>query len=158
MAIAISQHTNEERNTIAEMEKKLEEREDAYKTSVERKFYAQLSQEREKFDDKVKELKKRYNKSDYGVLCFIFTISLIFVIIYRHFNYNKIESELKIKYPYIYDKINQINYDIDSYNTFEFALIITTYHYIVYKLISKRFTVMFLCGICCIYMWFQSNN
>ena len=148
MTVVIKQHTNE-RDAIAQMEKKLEERE---------QFYVQLSQEREKLDDKIKELKKRYNNSDYGVLCFIFTISLISVIIYRHFNYNKIENELKIKYPYIYDKINQINYNIDNYNTFEFALIVTTYHYIVYKLISKRFIVMFLCGICCIYMWFQMNN
>ena len=150
MAVTIRQHTNEQ-DTIAQMEKKLEAREDAFKTSVERKFYAQLNQEREKFDDKIKELKKRYNKSDYGVLCFIFTLSLISVIIYRHFNYNKIERELKINCPYIYDKINQINYDIDSYNTFEFALMITIYHYIVYKMISNRFIVMFASVICSLY-------
>ena len=144
MAVTIMQHTNEQ-DKIAQMEKKLEAREDAFQ------FHLELSQEKKKFDDKMKELKKRYNKSNYGVLFFIFTMSLISVIMYRHLNYNKIEKKLQMNYPYIYDKINQINYDIDSYNTFEFALIVTVYHYIVYKMISNRFIVMVASVTCSLY-------
>ena len=135
-----------------QLERQLEKRENDYRDQIERKFYKDLREEQIKFDNKVKEIKKRYSSSDYGVMPFIFIISLISVIIYRNVNYDKYDSYLKANYSFIHDKMNNINYDIDSYNVFECALIVTGYHYIIHKLIVHRFLVLFSCVLCGFYM------
>tara|TARA_Y100000389_G_scaffold3267_1_gene3161 strand:+ start:122 stop:565 length:444 start_codon:yes stop_codon:yes gene_type:complete len=137
-----------ENKTISQLEMNLEKREDEFRANCERKFNRELREEKNKFNNKVKEIKRSY---EYGVIAFVFILSLISVILYRNMNISKIDYYIKTNYPQFYVKINELNYDINSYNTFEFTLIVATYHYIMYKIIINRFSIIFIVTICSIY-------
>jgi len=137
-----------ENKTISQLEMNLEKREDEFRANCERKFNRELREEKNKFNNKVKEIKRSY---EYGVIAFVFILSLISVILYRNMNISKIDYYIKTNYPQLYVKISELNYDINSYNTFEFTLIVATYHYIMYKIIINRFSIIFIVTICSIY-------
>lgn len=137
-----------ENKTISQLEMNLEKREDEFRANCERKFNRELREEKIKFNNKVKEIKRSY---EYGVIAFVFILSLISVILYRNMNISKIDYYIKTNYPQLYVKISELNYDINSYNTFEFTLIVATYHYIMYKIIINRFSIIFIVTICSIY-------
>lgn len=141
--------------SISELEVEFQKREDEYYVTCQRNFQKQLDEEKTKFNNKVTEIKKSY---DYCVITFVFMLSFISVIMYRNIKYDVVNTYLKTNYPYIHEKTSYINYDINTYNIFECSLIIASYHYIMYKIIINRFLVMFMCGICCMYMCFQLKN
>lgn len=137
-----------ENKTLSQLEMELEKREDEFRANCERKFNRELREQKNKYISKVREIKRSY---EYGVIAFVFILSLISVIIYRNMNYDKIAYYIKTTYPQVYVKMSEFNYDINSYNTFEFALIVAAYHYIMYKIIINRFSIIFIVTVCSIY-------
>ncbi len=122
---------------------------------IERKHFKELHEKKLLFDANIKAIKKSYNNTDCYVIPFIFITSLLSIIIYKNFDH---ESYFKSHYPDIYDTVANIKFDIDLYNTFELALIITGYHYFMYTVIANRFLVIFACVIFGIYTSIQYIN
>jgi len=133
--------------TVSQMEKDLQEREKEYMSKLVTlgRSVNQLDIEKIKFN----KMKKSY---DNYVITFVFGVSLLSVVIYRNVNYETVDKYLKTRHPYVHKKVNDFDYDMESLDVFEFTLIVAAYHYIMYKIIVNRFVVMFLCGICGMYM------
>lgn len=138
--------------TISQLEMDLERREDEFQLQCERKYNKELNEEKTKFNNKIKEINKKY---DYGVIAFVFVLSFVSVTVYRNIKYETVDTYFKTQYPYVHENVSDLNYDMNAFNVFECSLIVAAYHYIMYKIIVNRFVVMFSCGICSIYACFQ---
>ena len=134
--------------TASQLELDLERREDDFRLQCERKYQKNLHEEKVKFNNKIKEIKKSY---DYGVIAFIFALSFVSVTMYRNIKFETVDTYFKTQYPYVHEKVSGFNYDMNAFNVFECSLIVTAYHYIMYKIIVNRFVVMFTCGVCSMY-------
>ena len=141
--------------TASQQELDLERREDDFRLQCERKYHKDLHEEKIKFYNKIKEIKKSY---DYGVIAFIFALSFVSVTMYRNIEFETVDTYFKTQYPYVHEKVSDFNYDMNAFNVFECSLIVTAYHYIMYKIIVNRFVVMFTCGIGSMYVCFHLIN
>lgn len=131
-----------------ELDLDLEKREDDFRLQCERKYHKDLHEEKIKFNNKIKEIKKSY---DYGVIAFVFALSFVSIIMYRNIKFETVDTYLKTQYPYVHEKVSGYNFDMNTYNILECSLIVAAYHYIMYKIIVNRFAVMITCGICSMY-------
>lgn len=116
------------------------------------RYYRDMEEEKAKNIEKIRKLKKSY---DYGVIAFIFMCSFLSVAMHRNINYNNFETYMKNKFPIIYEKMTDINYDMESYNMFECSLIVAAYHYLMYKIILHRFVVLISCVMFGLYISIQ---
>lgn len=138
--------------TASQLELDVERREDDFRLQCERKFHKDFHEEKTKFNNKIKEIKKSY---DYGVIAFVFALSFVSVTMYRNIKFETVDTYLKTQYPYVHEKVSDFNYDMNAFNVFECSLIVAAYHYIMYKIIVNRFVVMFTCGVCSMYVCSQ---
>ena len=125
------------------VEKSYEQREDDYCRSL-------TYQTKRDFDKKLADAKKlMLRHTNHGVLFFIFACSLMATFIHRNSNdtvVSGIMGSLK-SFPRIHDKLNDIEWEMEKYNMFECALILTAYHYIFYKIVLHRFITCILATI-----------
>lgn len=134
--------------TASQLEMDLERREYEFRSHCERKYLKELHEEKTKFNNKIKEIRKSY---DYGVIMFVFVLSFVSVAMYRNIKYETVDAYFKTHYPYVHEKVSDINYDMNTINIFECSLIVAAYHYMMYKIIINRFVVIFSCSICSMY-------